>query len=71
MRSLVYFGQPDYFLVDQASAYRCKGMRKLVAAIKVHMVEARIEFPGKIGTVERYHAPLRLAYERVGADAGR
>lgn len=40
-------------------------MRKNLSAVGVTKHEARIETPGSIGTVERYHAPLRCAYNQL------
>lgn len=35
------------------------------------LLEAPRETPGYIATVERYHAPLRLAFERITMEVGR
>lgn len=34
-------------------------------AALLQLKEAPIETPGAIGVVERYHAPLRVAYEKI------
>lgn len=46
-------------------------MRESAEAFGVRLDEAPIETPGVIGTVERYHATLRLAYERIRRDLDR
>lgn len=42
-------------------------MRDSTEAFGVYLDEATVEALGAIATVERYHAPLRLAYERIYA----
>lgn len=44
-------------------------MRASLEAHVVQLDEAPIEKPDAIGAVERYHAPLRLAYERIKAES--
>ena len=62
---LAYMGPPDYLYVDQGSSYISKEMRANAEAAGIELKEAPIENPGSIGTVERYHAPLRRAYNKI------
>lgn len=43
-------------------------MQKNVESFGARLKEAPVETPGAIGAVGRYHIPLRLAYQRVGAN---
>lgn len=61
MWSLVYLSPPDFLVVDQGTVYNQEEMQDALEAHGVQLDEAPIETPGPIGTVERYHAPLRLA----------
>lgn len=63
--NLVYVGPPDHLSVDQGTKYVSKEMRENLAAEGVTLHEAPVENPGTIGTVERYHAPLRSAYNKI------
>lgn len=51
--------------VDHGSAYTYEEMRSNVEAQDISLEVAPIETPGAIGTVERYHAPLRSAFGRI------
>lgn len=61
----------DYLVVVQETAYTFKEMKVSLAAHTLQLDEASFETPGAIGTVERCHAPLRLAFERFRADFAR
>lgn len=63
-----YNGPPDFLAVDQGSAYISKEMKSKAAAAGITMEEAPIETPGSIGIVERYHAPLRMAFTKLRED---
>lgn len=63
----VYLG-PGYLTVDQGSAYVSTEMRETLEAADIVFREEPIENPGSIGTVERYHAPLRAAFEQIKTD---
>lgn len=69
--NLVYLGPPDTIKVDQGSNYISRELRGELNANGIALEEAPIETPGAIGTVERYHAPLRLAFEKIRRDLGR
>lgn len=58
-------GPPDHISVDQDSAYISDEMKRNMAARDITMQDATIEKPGTISVVERGHAPLRAAYNRI------
>lgn len=43
-------------------------MKQSVASSGTELREAPVESPGNIGTVARYHAPLRAAFDRIKTD---
>lgn len=55
-------------LVHQVTAHTSKEMEYTLAAHRFQVDKEPIETPCAIGTVERYHAPLRLAFERIRAN---
>lgn len=69
MWPLVYLGPSDFLVVDQGRSYASKEMREALKAYEDQLDETPIERPGTIRTVERYHGPLRLAYERTRTDS--
>lgn len=60
-----YLGPPDYLAVDQGSSYISSEFKTKAAAEGIVLKEAPIENPGSIGTVERYHAPLRASFTKI------
>lgn len=68
---LVYIGPPDNLSVDQGTAYTSRGMREKCEAAGTKLVEAQIENPCSIGTVERYHGTLRAAYLKIRSELDR
>lgn len=62
-------GAKDSVFVDQCSGYASREMKKTVEASGVTLEEAAIETLGAIEIVKRYHALLRLAYQRVRANS--
>lgn len=66
-----YLGPPDHLVVDQGSAYVSREMKAAVEASGIQLKEAPIENPGTMGIVERYHAPLRAAFEKIRASMDR
>lgn len=71
MWMLVLLGPPDLLAVDKGSAYVLDEMMPNCEADGIRLREESIETPGKIGQVERYHDPLRDAYERIRTDLDR
>lgn len=67
---LVYLGPPRYLIVDQGTAYTSKEMREALEVHGIQLNEAPIETQESIGTIERNHALLSLAYEPKQTEAG-
>lgn len=61
----------DHLHVDQGTNYTSKEMKSNLEASDVTLHEDGIETPVSIGTVQRYHGPLRAAYTRIGRQLGR
>lgn len=71
MWSLVYLAPPDVLVVEQGTTYNAKEMRETLKGHGVHLDRAAIEAPGAIGTVEGYHAQLRLMYGPIRAESNK
>lgn len=67
----IYVGMPDYLAVDDGSGFKSTKIHQNVEGAGVTLREAPMETPGAIGTVERYHALFRYAYEKIGKEMGR
>lgn len=65
-----YAGPPDYLVVDQGSAYVSCEMKRNAEASGLTLKEAPVDYPGTIVVVERYHAPLHAAFERIMSHYG-
>lgn len=64
--------RPPYYLhVDQGTNYGSKEFKSNAEAAGITIREATIGTPGAIGTVERYHAPLRAAYYKIKLEGKR
>lgn len=70
MWSFVYLRPSDFLVVDECTEYTSREMRVSLEAPRQLLDETPIKVRGAIGTAERYHAPLRLAYERIRTEAG-
>lgn len=57
MWSHVFRRPPDSLSVDQGTSYNSTEMRQNFNADGIELIEAPIEHPGSIGTVERYQNP--------------
>jgi len=64
----VYLGPPDYLKLDQGSNFTSKEFKGLATAAGVQIIECPIESPATMSHVERYHGPLRAAYEKLKHD---
>lgn len=71
MFSLAYLESPDYLVVVPGSAYTSEKMIQFLSEFGVQLGGAPIETPGTIGTITKYHAPLRIAYENIRDVFGR
>jgi len=63
--SRVYLGPPDHLRVDQGSNFISKHFKDCVDAEGITLLEAPIESPNSMSHVERYHAPLRAAFNKI------
>jgi len=64
----VYLGPPDYLKLDQGSSFTSKEFRGLAEAEGIKIIDCPIESPASMSHVERYHGPLRTAYEKLAHD---
>jgi hypothetical protein len=63
--SNVYMGPPDYLRVDQGTNFVSNEFMSLAETAGVEVLKAPIECPSAMSHVERYHGPLRAAYEKL------
>lgn len=66
----IYLGLPDVISVGQGKNIFSAEVRSNFQAAGILLNEAPIDTPGSIGTVKRYHAPLRLAFEIIRIEMG-
>lgn len=64
----LYLGPPDFLRVDQGSNFVSKEFLDLSEAEGITVLQAPIESPSTMSHVERYHAPLRAAYNKIRTD---
>jgi len=64
----VYMGPPDFLKLDQGSSFVSKEFRGLAEAEGIKIMDCPIESPATMSHVERYHGPLRTAYEKLAID---
>ena len=69
--SRVYVGPPDKLRVDQGSNFVAKSFLDSAQADGIEVIPVAVESPSSMSHVERYHAPLRLAYTRIRDDLPR
>ena len=60
-----YLRPPDHLRVDQGSNLMGKQFLDSAEAEGVSLLQAPIESPCSMSHVERYHAPLRVAFEKI------
>ena len=63
--SLIYVGPPDYLRVDQGTNYTSKEFKANANSAGITILEAPVESPNTMSHVERYHGPLRTAYQKL------
>lgn len=71
MWSLVSLVPPGTISIEQRTKFVSKEMHGNCQASGVKLKETPLESTGSIGTVERYHAPLRTAFEIIRMEMGR
>lgn len=59
----VYQGPPDWIVTDAGKQFHAAEFRQAARALAISIKEVPIEAHHSIGKVERYHAPIRRAYE--------
>lgn len=59
----VYQGPPDYVVTDAGKQFASAEFRQNAKEMAITVKEVPIEAHNSIGKVERYHAPVRRAYE--------
>ncbi|KAK6211233.1 hypothetical protein QIS74_10497 [Colletotrichum tabaci] len=64
----VYQGPPDWIVTDAGTNFRSNEFRQSAKGMSISVKEAPIEAHNSVGKVERYHAPLRRAYEIIRAE---
>lgn len=60
-----YLGPPDFLHVDQGTNFVAKEFKECAEAEGIKILEAPIESPSTMSHVERYHVPLRSAYNKI------
>ncbi|KAJ6050709.1 uncharacterized protein N7446_010818 [Penicillium canescens] len=58
-----YQGPPDYVVHDAGKNFTSTEFKQLASSMSIKIKEAPVEAHNSVGKVERYHAPLRRAYE--------
>jgi len=64
----VYLGPPDFLRIDQGSNFVSREFKGLADTSGITVLEAPIECPNSMSHVERYHRPLRKAYEKLKSE---
>ncbi|KAI0997666.1 hypothetical protein K3495_g10518 [Podosphaera aphanis] len=61
----VYIGPPDIIFHDAGKNFASEEFRQHTTSMAISTKEVPIESHNSVGVVERYHAPLRRAYEII------
>lgn len=61
----IYLGPPDFIRIDQGTNFVAKQFKESAEAEGITVLEAPVESANTMSHVERYHAPLRVAYEKI------
>ena len=64
----VYAGPPDFLRVDQGSNFVSREFKSSVDTSGITLLEAPVECPNTMSHAERYHGPLRVAYNKIAMD---
>jgi hypothetical protein len=65
-----YLGPPDFIRADQGNNLTAEWFVSSTIAEVIEVLEASTECPTTMSHVERYHAPLRAAYQKFRSDFG-
>ncbi|EED18953.1 conserved hypothetical protein [Talaromyces stipitatus ATCC 10500] len=60
-----YLGPPDQIVHDAGTNFASDEFRQYAKSMAIHIREVLVEAHNAVGKVERYHAPLRRAYEII------
>ena len=63
-----YMGPPDHLKIDQGSNFVSKEFKGSASVLGINLIEAPVESPASMSVVERYHGPLRIAYQKLRRD---
>ena len=69
--SRIYLGPPDFLDVNQGSNFISKDFLNNADAEGISVLPVPIESPHSISHVERYHSPLRAAFNKIRSDLPR
>lgn len=61
----VYQGPPDWIVTDAGTNFHSAEFNQAARSMAISIKEVPIEAHNSIGKIERYHAPLRRAYEII------
>jgi len=64
----VYLGPPDQIVHDAGKNFSSAEFRQQTKAMAIEVKEVPVEAHNSVGKVERYHAPLRRAYEIISSE---
>ena len=64
----VYLGPPDQIVHDAGKNFSSAEFRQQAKAMAIEVKEVPVEAHNSVGKVERYHAPLRRAYEIISSE---
>jgi hypothetical protein len=67
----MYVGPPDIIKTDAGKNFVAEEFVNNAKSLAIEVEEVPVEAHHSIGKVERYHAPIRRAYEVISADIGR
>ena len=63
-----YLGPPDWFIHDAGTNFMAKEFRQNAISQGTMLKDVPVEAHNSIGIIERYHAPVRRAYEIISAE---
>lgn len=66
--SNTYLGPPDFLRIDQGSQFVSSEFKSTADTARIQILETPIECPGSMSHIERYHGPLRVAYEKLATE---
>ncbi|PVH90773.1 hypothetical protein DM02DRAFT_577620, partial [Periconia macrospinosa] len=64
----VYLGPPDRIVHDAGKNFSSAEFQQQAKAMAIEIKEVPVEAHNSVGKVERYHAPLRRAYEIISSE---